>query len=198
MSDRAQQDRVERFQLLDGTLDDETMAVLREAKASGIPFFVNPYYLSLLNVDAPDELDWDEMATRWARELERWGGQEEFARHWNACRELEHEFVHCDVLQHPWKLVQRVRTERRAAIWWSNAFFTMCGNWFHDVEERRTMYERWAERLAATSPELLLYGSDYNNVNVNGISAGEYWVRYRNGARSALEPSKLARREIRM
>lgn len=38
-------------QMLDFSLSSETMSVLKEAEAQGIPFFVNPYYLSLLDVD---------------------------------------------------------------------------------------------------------------------------------------------------
>jgi len=37
--------------MLDYSLDKETMDVLKEAEKKGIPFFVNPYYLSLLNVE---------------------------------------------------------------------------------------------------------------------------------------------------
>lgn len=37
--------------MLDYSLNNETMQVLKDAEANGIPFFVNPYYLSLLNVD---------------------------------------------------------------------------------------------------------------------------------------------------
>ena len=37
--------------MLDYSLDNETMQVLKEAENKGIPFFVNPYYLSLLNVN---------------------------------------------------------------------------------------------------------------------------------------------------
>lgn len=37
--------------MLDYSLDNDTMEVLKEAEAEGIPFFVNPYYLSLLNVE---------------------------------------------------------------------------------------------------------------------------------------------------
>ncbi len=40
-------------ELLDYSLDQETMNILREAKEKGIPFFINPYYLSLLNVRTP-------------------------------------------------------------------------------------------------------------------------------------------------
>ncbi|MDX9695322.1 MAG: hypothetical protein RBT49_05985, partial [Bacteroidales bacterium] len=37
--------------MLNLSLTEETMKVLYEAKKKGIPFFVNPYYLSLLNID---------------------------------------------------------------------------------------------------------------------------------------------------
>ena len=42
-------------EMLDYSLDPDTMSLLSEAKEAGIPFFVNPYYLSLLNVNAPVE-----------------------------------------------------------------------------------------------------------------------------------------------
>jgi len=42
--------------MLGRTLDEEMMETLLKAQDSGIPFFVNPYYLSLLNVDISDEL----------------------------------------------------------------------------------------------------------------------------------------------
>lgn len=37
-------------EMLDYSITPETVAILDEARAVGIPFFVNPYYLSLLNV----------------------------------------------------------------------------------------------------------------------------------------------------
>lgn len=37
--------------MLKNSLNKETMDTLKEAEAEGIPFFVNPYYLSLLDVD---------------------------------------------------------------------------------------------------------------------------------------------------
>ncbi len=40
-------------ELLDYSLDQETLSILQEAKDKGIPFFINPYYLSLLNVQTP-------------------------------------------------------------------------------------------------------------------------------------------------
>ncbi|MCK4464219.1 MAG: KamA family protein, partial [Bacteroidales bacterium] len=40
--------------MLDYSLDPETMELLYEAENAGIPFFINPYYLSLLNTSEPD------------------------------------------------------------------------------------------------------------------------------------------------
>jgi lysine 2,3-aminomutase len=39
--------------MLDRSLDPDTMKILKEAEEAGIPFFVNPYYLSLLHVRVP-------------------------------------------------------------------------------------------------------------------------------------------------
>ncbi|MEJ2111615.1 MAG: KamA family protein [Acidobacteriota bacterium] len=41
-------------EFLGDSLDLDTMKTLYEAKKKGIPFFVNPYYLSLLNVHTPE------------------------------------------------------------------------------------------------------------------------------------------------
>jgi len=40
--------------MLGHSLDNETIELMEKAKRKGIPFFVNPYYLSLVNIDAPD------------------------------------------------------------------------------------------------------------------------------------------------
>ncbi|NOQ26840.1 MAG: KamA family protein [Bacteroidales bacterium] len=37
--------------MLNESLDSETMSILKEAESKGIPFFVNPYYISLLDTD---------------------------------------------------------------------------------------------------------------------------------------------------
>jgi len=41
-------------EMLGNSIDTDTMDILYEAKKKGIPFFVNPYYLSLLNVNTPE------------------------------------------------------------------------------------------------------------------------------------------------
>lgn len=40
-------------ELLDHSLDPDTMRILKDAEEAGIPFFINPYYLSLLHVRVP-------------------------------------------------------------------------------------------------------------------------------------------------
>ncbi len=52
-------------EMLGNSLDGETMEVLYRAKDRGIPFFVNPYYLSLLNVDAPEFAENKDLAIRY-------------------------------------------------------------------------------------------------------------------------------------
>lgn len=52
-------------ELLDHTLSDETMGLLHKAEKRGIPFFVNPYYLSLLNVNPPEFAKGADLAIRY-------------------------------------------------------------------------------------------------------------------------------------
>ncbi|MEA3479893.1 MAG: hypothetical protein U9R60_17060, partial [Bacteroidota bacterium] len=59
--------------MLNHTLNKRTMKLLYNAKKAGIPTFVNPYYLSLLNVDEPGSLKGSDQAIRdyviYSREL---------------------------------------------------------------------------------------------------------------------------------
>ncbi|MCP4751126.1 MAG: KamA family protein [Proteobacteria bacterium] len=51
-------------EMLGCSLDPDTLEVLNDAKAAGIPFFVNPYYLSLMYVGVPDFADGGDLAIR--------------------------------------------------------------------------------------------------------------------------------------
>jgi lysine 2,3-aminomutase len=51
-------------ELLDFSLDLETQRILEKADQKGIPFFVNPYYLSLLNARTPDFAVGSDLAIR--------------------------------------------------------------------------------------------------------------------------------------
>ncbi len=51
-------------ELLNNSLSKETMALLNDAKEAGIPFFVNPYYLSLLHTSEPASAVGSDLAIR--------------------------------------------------------------------------------------------------------------------------------------
>lgn len=51
-------------EMLDQSLDTDTVDLLRKARKAGIPFFVNPYYLSLLNVTNEDPVIYADQAIR--------------------------------------------------------------------------------------------------------------------------------------
>ncbi|MFN3554442.1 MAG: KamA family radical SAM protein [Bacteroidales bacterium] len=52
-------------ELMDHSLGHDTMDVLHKAKKRGIPFFINPYYLSLLNVNEPEFARGADLAIRY-------------------------------------------------------------------------------------------------------------------------------------
>jgi hypothetical protein len=146
----------------------------------------------------PAEVAAADLEGAWDRELERWGGERAFGRHWNACRTLRHEFVHCDLVADPDLLLERLAPDPGAVIWWSNAFFTVFSNWHYTWDERRVRYESWVSELAKRNPRILIYGSDHNNTNVNWIRAADYWKQYGALPGDELVPRKLQRHEIRM
>ena len=146
----------------------------------------------------PDQVAPADLESAWKREVLRWGGEQAFAEHWSRYRELQHEFVHCDIVGDPAPLLEGVAADPRAVMWWSNAFFTVHSNWYFTWDERRDRYETWVSGLASRNPELLVYGSDHNNSNVNWIRIGEYWSRYRELPGDELVPRKLQHHEIRM
>lgn len=149
---------------------------------------------------SPEGIEWRIVEQAWERELTWWGGAECFRDHWQAYRRLPHRYLLCNLLDDPTVVLRVMRARPRTGdvVWWSNAFFTMYGNWFHSPAERQRMYERWMSGLAAASPRALLYGSDYANANVNAISASEYWTRYQQLAPDHLEPAALHQTAIRM
>jgi hypothetical protein len=146
----------------------------------------------------PENIDWSAVDKLWQDQLGQLGGALAFRDHWREYRQLPHEYIHCDVLTDPHPLLERILPGPGALMWFSNAPFTMYANWFHSFDARRRMYRRWMERLAELNPEMLLYGSDYANSNVNCIAAGEYWQRFRNEDQGPLNPCNLYQQEVRM
>ncbi len=146
----------------------------------------------------PDNVDPKDIDFVWQRELQRWGGPDRLKSFWQEYSQLKHEYVLCNLLMDPAPLLESITNEPSAMIWWSNAFFTMYGNWFYSIGQRKQAYDHWAKQLAEVNPHLHLFGSDFNNTNVNSIRAGEYWEQYRRTDGDGLSPCKLYRTEIRM
>ncbi len=146
----------------------------------------------------PENVDLSDIQRMWQRELDRWGTARIFRDHWQAYRQIQHEYVCCNLLTDPSPLFERIAGESSAIIWWSNAFFTVYGNWFYTLDQRRQIYDNWIQRIAELNPDLYLFGSDHNNVNVNSIRAGEYWDAYQRADSSCLVPCRLSKTEIRM
>ncbi len=141
---------------------------------------------------------WKDVGRRWDDELKRWGGAQAFKSHWQNYRALRHEYLHCNILADSSKLFERIAYEKSAVIWFSNAFFTMYANWHYTAEQRKQLYDRWIEGIAEANPYLFLYGSDYNNINVNCVQADRYRDLYRDFGDDYLVPYKVNRYEIRM
>ncbi len=154
-------------------------------------------YYQLWSDVTPDQVTDSDLDRMWQRELARWGGADTFAEHWQAYRRLEHVFVSCNIMADPQPLLAQVRPEPAAVVWWSNAFFTMYGNWFYRLAERQRSYDTWIRRLASGNPHLFLYGADDQNVSVNGIQAGDYFERLNEADRNYLRPRKFHREVIR-
>ena len=91
-----------------------------------------------------------------------------------------------------------IQAESAAVIWWSNAFFTVYGNWFYCLEERQQAYQRWIKQLATRNPQLFLYGSDYTNANVNFFQARDYCQYYFRQGADFLKPLRAYQTQIRM
>jgi hypothetical protein len=155
-------------------------------------------FYQLWNNVTPNNLNWDDIESVCERELNRWGGSELFLEHWQTYRELKHEYVCCNIMTDPSELLNQISDEPNAIIWWSNAFFTMYGNWFYTIDQRKRAYDHWIEQLANKNPNLYLFGSDYNNTSVNFVQAAEYRHQYRRSGGDCLKPFKLQRTEIRM
>jgi hypothetical protein len=154
-------------------------------------------YYQLPSGASPETLEPSVLDAAWARELDAWGGDRAFEEHWSRYRRLRHEFVRCDLLRSAAPLLARVRPEEDAVIWWSNAFFSVHGNWLYDAASRRRAYERWIDALAEQNADLFLYGSDFRSSSVNDIRAGRYRTVLREANGEELVPLAAAASEIR-
>ena len=147
---------------------------------------------------SPDEIAWDDLEQLWRNEIEKWGGEATLKEHWTAFRDIRHEYVHCNLLTDRDGLLAAIDNQSNSAIWWSNAFFTIYSNWLYTAEERKAIYDSWLGQLCDRNPEIFIYGSDYNNINVNHIRIGDYLEQYLTIGDNCLKPGRFYKHEIRL
>jgi hypothetical protein len=147
---------------------------------------------------SPDEIAWGDLEQLWRNEIEKWGGESVIKEHWTAFRGIRHEYVHCNLLTDRNNLLAAIDDRPNAAIWWSNAFFTIYSNWLYTADERKEIYDIWLTELVVCNPDIFIYGSDYNNINVNHVRAGAYLERYLIDGEDYLKPCRLFKHEIRL
>lgn len=147
---------------------------------------------------SPDEIAWDDLEQLWRNEIEKWGGESVFRDHWSRFRGIRHEYVHCNLLTDRDGLLAAIDDRPDSAIWWSNAFFTIYSNWLYTADQRKAIYDSWLEQLAKRNTDIFVYGSDYNNINVNHIRVGEYLERYLADSDNCLKPGRFFKHEIRL
>jgi len=169
---------------------DFLRSVFQKMPAPGAHYFLWPGAV-------PDRLDWQEMDRLWAAEVARWGGEHELAGHWLRYRELDHEFLQCNILTGHDKLLEQISDQGGAVIWWSNAFCTMFSAFHYTLDEKRQFYDAWIDKLAARAPGILLNGSDHSNSPVNCINAADYRKKYMETGGDALAERRLYRHAMR-
>lgn len=155
-------------------------------------------FYQLWNGCTPADVDWRDVLRIWQGELSRWGGSNRFREHWRAYRDLPHSYICCDLLQDPQPVLGKMESEPGSVIWWSNAFFTICGNWLYSLQQRQEAYEYWIRQLAERNPQLYMYGSDYTNANVNFFQAAEYYQACLSEQADYLKPRRAYKTQIRM
>ena len=147
---------------------------------------------------SPDEIAWDDVEQLWRNEIDKWGGEAAIKKHWTAFRDIRHEYVHCNLLTYRDGLLAAIDNQPNSAIWWSNAFFTIYSNWLHTADERKAIYDSWLGKLFVRNPGIFIYGSDYNNINVNHIRLEDYLEHYLTDGDNCLKPGRFFKHEIRL
>jgi len=148
----------------------------------------------------PENLDWALVERRWRQEIEAWGGEQALRDHWRIFRKMKVEYLHCDLLKEPERLLERIEDESGSLIWWSNAFLSIHSIWHYSAAQRRALYLAWIQGLAECAPQIHIFGSDCNNVSLNAFTAREY-ARWLDGEKpdplDILQPRGLNRLQMR-
>jgi hypothetical protein len=107
----------------------------------------------------------------WAKEILEWGSEKELYDHWQRYKKLKHTFIHCDILQNPEKIINRIDNTEDSCIWWSNAFHTVTSHYTKTIEELKDHYNnRWVKAIADKNSNMTCFGTDILNSRVRNIN----------------------------
>jgi hypothetical protein len=74
-------------------------------------------------------------------------------------------------------LLSLVPNDPSAILWMSNAFHSLNACWFYDRKHRNQTYDVWLAKLAGVNPDLWLYGTDVNNIDIGRSRVREHLDR---------------------
>lgn len=110
----------------------------------------------------------DDYEKLWEIECERWGGASAIEEHWQRYKNLEHKYIHCDIVKDFSKVIDKVENKDTSVIWWSNVFHTVNTHYTRRLSEVKELYIDWLENVENKNPNLWAFGKDYINKPVEG------------------------------
>lgn len=97
----------------------------------------------------------------WKNEILEWGSEEILYEHWQRYKKLKHTFIHCDILDNPEKLINKVDNTTDSYIWWSNAFHTVTAHYTRTLADLKDHYNNnWVNALKLKNENLSCFGTD--------------------------------------
>jgi hypothetical protein len=97
----------------------------------------------------------------WKNELLEWDSEEIIYEHWQRYKKLKHTFIHCDILENPEKLINKVDNTEDSYIWWSNAFHTVTAHYTRTLADLKDHYNtNWINALKIKNENLICFGTD--------------------------------------
>lgn len=110
----------------------------------------------------------------WEREIKNWETEKSLYNHWQKYRKLKHNYIHCDVLIDPEKLIDTIDNTDNSYIWWSNAFHTVTAHYTMTLADLTNHYNNnWVHKLEEKNKDLVVFGADILNNKLQGVKVGE-------------------------
>lgn len=115
----------------------------------------------------------DDYKKLWEEEMLWWKTEENLIDFWQKYKKLNHKFIHVDIVNEPQKLFKYIDNTPNSVIWWSNIFHTVNTHYTKTLPEIKKLYGNWLNTLNNVNPEMIVYGKDYLNENIEGLRVKE-------------------------